>query len=81
VNKRNRIEVWAVPTGGPKNAQNNWKIVKRASPGNIHDFEDLMFQDDAAPGTDNPVTLALQFGIKDGTASWRSCTLAHAQTR
>lgn len=68
VNKRNRIEVWAVPTGGPKNTQNNWQIIKRASPGNIHDFEDLMFQDDVgAAGADNPITLALQFGFKDGT--------------
>ncbi|ELR24658.1 DNA mismatch repair protein msh2, putative [Acanthamoeba castellanii str. Neff] len=67
VNKRNRIEVWAVPTGGPKNTQNNWQIIKRASPGNIHDFEDLMFQDDVgAAGADNPITLALQFGFKDG---------------
>lgn len=69
INKRYRVEVWAVPTGGGRKDQNNWKIIKRASPGNVNDFEDLMFQEDAATGSDNPITIALQFGYRDGEVS------------
>lgn len=66
VNKRYRVEVWGVPSGVGKRDQNNWKITKRASPGNVHDFEDLVFQEDTATGSDNPITIALQFSHRDG---------------
>ncbi|KFH66052.1 DNA mismatch repair protein MSH2 [Podila verticillata NRRL 6337] len=54
LNRQMRVEIWAAE---PRK-QNVWNIIKRASPGNLQDMEDLLFSQ--ADMTASPIVLAVK---------------------
>jgi DNA mismatch repair protein MSH2 len=63
VNKQLKIEIWATsgsPAKGPISKIENspWKLVRKGSPGNLGEFEDILFNQDAELGS-IPMIVAL----------------------
>lgn len=56
LNKHMRIEIW-------KYNQNEWQIIRRASPGNLQDVEDFLFS--STHMTSAPVVLAIKYSVSD----------------
>ncbi|CAG8440794.1 12318_t:CDS:10 [Acaulospora colombiana] len=60
LNNQMKIEIW----GQESRKSNSWKIIKRASPGNIQELEDLLFSNvDAAA---SPVVLSVKLASREG---------------
>ncbi|KAG0289078.1 MutS-like protein [Linnemannia gamsii] len=57
LNRQMRVEIWAAE---PRK-QNVWNIVKRASPGNLQDMEDLLFSN--ADMAASPIVMAVKIHI------------------
>ncbi|KAL9539132.1 hypothetical protein MBANPS3_010452 [Mucor bainieri] len=58
LNKHMRIEIW-------KFSQNEWQMVRRASPGNLQDVEDFLFS--STHMTSAPVVLAVKYHVSNDT--------------
>lgn len=54
LNKQQRIEIW-------KQERLDWKIIRKASPGNLQGVEDFLFS--SAQLTSAPVVIAVKYGI------------------
>ncbi|CAG8439292.1 7439_t:CDS:10 [Ambispora leptoticha] len=59
LNRQMKVEIWG---GEPR--KNVWKVIKRASPGNLQEFEDLLFNN--AEISASPIVLGVKLGTKDG---------------
>ncbi|TPX41185.1 hypothetical protein SeMB42_g05681 [Synchytrium endobioticum] len=57
LSKLYRVEIWEIE------GRSNWKIGKRASPGNLQAVEDLIFRDNDV--STSPVVLAVKLGTKN----------------
>ena len=64
--KQLRIEIWAQPASAASTSKGGvkWELERAASPGNLEDVEDLLFQNQDILET--PMCMALNFRMKDG---------------
>lgn len=75
-----RIEIWGPEGGKGKNATGNrWEIVRRASPGNLQDVEDLLFSNTDLESA--PIVMAVRLGKRDGGAKTVGIAFADASAR
>ncbi|KAG8784475.1 MutS-like protein, partial [Ceratobasidium sp. 428] len=57
-----RIEIWAQESG--KGKSTSWELVRRASPGNLQDVEDLLFSNTDLESA--PIVMAVRLGKREG---------------
>ncbi|KAB5589999.1 DNA mismatch repair protein msh-2 [Ceratobasidium theobromae] len=75
-----RIEIWAPETGKGKSASGNrWELVRRASPGNLQDVEDLLFSN--ADLESAPIIMAVRLGKREGGSKNLGVAFADASAR
>jgi DNA mismatch repair protein MSH2 len=72
-----RIEIWA-PEGG-KGKSTSWELVRRASPGNLQDVEDLLFSNTDLESA--PIVMAVRLTKREAGAKTIGVAYADASAR
>lgn len=64
--KQMRIEIWTQPASAASTSKGSvkWELDRAASPGNLEDVEDLLFENQDI--LESPMCMALNFKVKDG---------------